>query len=70
MIHAGAAAGVYELKEMAIETMDCFLRAGQSHLAFAGLENLEEGAHTKLKFAGATLVLTYFTPDFLEWLDE
>ncbi|KAK4054619.1 Aminolevulinate dehydratase [Microbotryomycetes sp. JL221] len=46
MIHAGANAGVYDLKTAAFETMDSFLRAG------------------------ATLVLTYFTPDFLDWLDE
>ncbi|ORY55724.1 delta-aminolevulinic acid dehydratase [Leucosporidium creatinivorum] len=46
MIHAGANAGVYELKAMAFETVDSFLRAG------------------------ATLILTYFTPDFLDWLDE
>lgn len=30
MIHAGAAAGVYELKAAAFETMDSFLRAGLS----------------------------------------
>lgn len=46
MIHAGAAAGVYPLRDMAFETMEAFLRSG------------------------ATLVLTYFTPDFLDWLDE
>jgi delta-aminolevulinic acid dehydratase/porphobilinogen synthase len=28
MIHAGANAGVYELKAMAFETMESFLRAG------------------------------------------
>ncbi|KAJ7496139.1 hypothetical protein B0H11DRAFT_2001996 [Mycena galericulata] len=39
MVHAGAAAGVYALRDMAFE-------------------------------AGATLILTYFTPDFLNWLDE
>jgi len=45
MIHAGAAAGVYDLRTMAFETMDSMIRAG------------------------ATLILTYFTPDFLDWLD-
>lgn len=46
MIHAGAKAGVYPLRDMAFESMDAFLRAG------------------------ATLVLSYFTPEFLDWLDE
>lgn len=46
MIHAGANAGVYELKRMAFETSECLVRAG------------------------ATLLLSYFTPDFLDWLDE
>lgn len=46
MLHAGAQAGVYDLKAMAFETVEGFLRAG------------------------CTLVLTYFTPDFLDWLDE
>ncbi|CAK5281769.1 unnamed protein product [Mycena citricolor] len=45
MIHAGAAAGVYPLRDLAFESVDGMLRAG------------------------ATLILTYFTPDFLEWLD-
>lgn len=44
MIHAGANAGVYELKTMAFESVESMVRAG------------------------ATLILTYFTPDFLEWL--
>ncbi|CEQ41934.1 SPOSA6832_03694, partial [Sporobolomyces salmonicolor] len=46
MLHAGANAGVYDLKAMAFESVGGFLRAG------------------------CTLVLTYFTPDFLDWLDE
>ncbi|KAJ7091241.1 hypothetical protein C8R44DRAFT_719975 [Mycena epipterygia] len=45
MVHAGAAAGVYPLRDMAFESVDGMLRAG------------------------ATLILTYFTPDFLDWLD-
>ncbi|KAF8894005.1 hypothetical protein BD779DRAFT_1504705 [Infundibulicybe gibba] len=44
MIHAGAAAGVYELKTMAFESVESMVRAG------------------------ATLILSYFTPEFLEWL--
>ncbi|KAF7376270.1 Delta-aminolevulinic acid dehydratase [Mycena sanguinolenta] len=46
MVHAGAAAGVYDLRTMAFESVDGMLRAG------------------------ATLILTYFTPDFLDWLDN
>jgi len=46
MIVAGAKAGVYDLKTMAFESTQAFLRAG------------------------CTLILSYFTPDFLEWLDE
>lgn len=45
MIHAGAKAGVYDLRTMAFETTESMLRAG------------------------ATLILTYFTPDFLDWLE-
>jgi len=43
---AAARAGVFELKPMAIETNESFLRAG------------------------ATLILSYLTPQFLDWLDE
>lgn len=46
MVVAGARAGVYDLRTMAFETADSFLRAG------------------------CTLILTYFTPQFLDWLDE
>lgn len=45
MIHAGARAGVYELRRMAEETCESAVRAG------------------------ATLILSYFTPDFLDWLE-
>jgi len=44
MVHAGAAAGVYDLRTMAFESVESMIRAG------------------------ATLILTYFTPDFLDWL--
>lgn len=44
MIHAGAAAGVYDLRTMAFESTESMVRAG------------------------ATLILTYFTPEFLDWL--
>lgn len=31
MVHAGAAAGVYDLRTMAFETVESMLRAGTSH---------------------------------------
>lgn len=34
MIVAGANAGVYDLKTMAFESMECFLRAGECFLSF------------------------------------
>ncbi|KAI5889409.1 tetrapyrrole biosynthesis, porphobilinogen synthase [Schizophyllum commune H4-8] len=46
MVHAGARAGVYDLKTMAFETVNSMIRAG------------------------AGIILTYFTPEFLDWLDE
>jgi len=44
MVHAGAKAGVYDLKVLAFETTESMVRAG------------------------ATLILSYFTPEFLDWL--
>ena len=44
MIHAAAKAGVFDLKEMALESTQGILRAG------------------------AGIVISYFTPDFLDWL--
>jgi len=46
MIHAGAKAGVFDLKTMAFESTEGILRAG------------------------AGIVVSYFTPDFLQWLDS
>ena len=46
MIHAGAKAGVFDLKTMAFESTEGILRAG------------------------ATIVVSYFTPDFLDWLSS
>merc|ERR1711964_808497 len=46
MIHAGAKAGVFDLKTMAFESTEGILRAG------------------------ATIVISYFTPDFLDWLES
>lgn len=45
MIHAGAKAGVFDLKTMAFEATEGILRAG------------------------ASIVVSYFTPQFLDWLD-
>lgn len=44
-VHAGARAGVYDLRTMAFETVESMVRAG------------------------ASLILTYFTPEFLDWLE-
>ncbi|KAL9624883.1 MAG: hypothetical protein Q9160_000930 [Pyrenula sp. 1 TL-2023] len=46
MIHAGAKAGVFDLKTMAFESTEGILRAG------------------------AGIVVSYFTPDFLDWLKD
>ncbi|KAI0811970.1 hypothetical protein GGR55DRAFT_688050 [Xylaria sp. FL0064] len=45
MVHAGAKAGVFDLKTMAFEVTEGILRAG------------------------ANIVVSYFTPDFLDWLE-
>jgi porphobilinogen synthase len=45
MIHAAAKAGVFDLKEMAMESTAGILRAG------------------------ATIIVSYFTPSFLDWLE-
>ncbi|ORY79898.1 hypothetical protein BCR37DRAFT_77145 [Protomyces lactucae-debilis] len=46
MIHAGARAGVYDLKQMAFESSESILRAG------------------------ARIILSYFSPEFMDWLSE
>src|ERR1700744_3614693 len=46
MIHAGAKAGVFDLKTMAFESTEGILRAG------------------------ATIVISYFVPEFLDWLSN
>lgn len=46
MIHAGAKAGVFDLKAMAFESTESILRAG------------------------ATIVVSYFVPEFLDWLEN
>ncbi|OXC87319.1 delta-aminolevulinic acid dehydratase [Cryptococcus neoformans AD1-7a] len=45
MVVAGAEKGIYGLREMAFETTESMVRAGN-------------------------IILTYFTPQFLDWLDE
>ncbi|XP_006461195.1 hypothetical protein AGABI2DRAFT_192728 [Agaricus bisporus var. bisporus H97] len=45
MVHAGARAGVYDLRTMAFESVESMVRAG------------------------ATIILSYFTPEFLNWLE-
>ena len=63
MVVAGATAGVYELKTMAYETTECLLRAGMSDWSCR--------QHPVLILCqGATLIMSYFTPQFLDWLDE
>jgi porphobilinogen synthase len=46
MIHAGAEAGIFDLKTAAFESVEAILRAG------------------------GTIMISYFTPAFLRWLDE
>lgn len=46
MIHAGAKAGVFDLKSMAFESTEGILRAG------------------------ATIIVSYFVPEFLDWLNS
>lgn len=55
---AAARAGVFELKPMAIETNESFLRAGATLIV----------RHSIL--AALTVQLSYLTPQFLDWLDE
>jgi len=44
MIHAGAKAGVYDLRAMAFESTESMVRAG------------------------ANIILSYFAPEFMDWL--
>jgi porphobilinogen synthase len=46
MIHAAAKAGVFPMKEMALESLEGILRAG------------------------ATIIVTYWVPQMLDWLER
>jgi porphobilinogen synthase len=46
MLHAAAAAGVFDLRRAAFESVESMVRAG------------------------ANIIISYFTPDFLNWLDQ
>lgn len=46
MVVAGAEKGIYDLKQMAFETVESMVRAG------------------------ANIIISYFTPQFLDWLDQ
>lgn len=71
MLHAGAQAGIYDLKAMAFESVEGFLRAGEEPLWFRACLFVLNPTLTSVRACiGCTLVLTYFTPDFLNWLDE
>jgi len=64
MIVAGAEAGVYDLRTMAFESTQAFLRAGWYLVTQVPIQFDQSGP------TGCTLILTYFTPKFLDWLDE
>lgn len=64
MIVAGAQAGVYDLKAMAFESTQAFLRAGWHSVTRVFIQS---GSPF---LTGCTLILSYFTPEFLDWLDE
>lgn len=68
MIYAGAKAGVYDLRQMAEETVGSMIRAGQLRILgfFLFRADLEPIPFRSL---GASIILTYFTPQFLDWLD-
>jgi len=60
MVVAGANAGIYDLKAMAFETTESMVRAGMSCYCFC---------YESYGLSGATVILSYFTPQFLEWLE-
>lgn len=70
MVHAGARAGVYDLKTMAFETVNSMIRAGMQHFYPELCLLFLRGKHLLIMLIGAGIILTYFTPEFLDWLDE
>ena len=68
MVVAGARAGVYDLRAMAFETVGSMVRAGNvAACVITASFVVTDMCHCR---AGCTLILTYFTPQFLDWLDE
>lgn len=66
MVHAGAKAGVYELRTMAFETVESMVRSGKHLPRYRRFSGTEE----HVIYSGASLILTYFTPEFLDWLES
>lgn len=66
MVVAGARAGVYDLRTMAFETTESMVRAGTFISAGENWRPCTES----YALIGCTLILSYFTPQFLDWLDE
>lgn len=62
MVIAGAKAGIYDLRVMAFETTESMVRAGKRFFVCC--------ADPFLNLAGASVILSYFTPQFLDWLDS
>ena len=65
MIVAGARAGVYDLKTMAFESIDGVIRAGMSRIGVDRAFMI-----VTVSLLGATVILSYFTPQFLDWLNK
>lgn len=63
MVYAGAEKGIYDLKDMAFETTESFVRAGQ-------YISPNDIILDWTNITGASIILSYFTPQFLDWLDE
>lgn len=65
MVVAGAEKGIYDLQTMAFESVQGMVRAGRfvPYLFAAGVAQ-------SIHFIGATLILSYFTPQFLDWLES
>lgn len=67
MVVAGARAGVYDLRTMAFETTESMIRAGM----YSCLSCFWVIVRLMMVICeGCTLILSYFTPQFLDWLDE